>query len=158
MRGLRTLTAQSPAIVISIIALVFPLGGGAGYAAAGSRIGQHRARRPSCGATTFSWHDLHLINGWKPAPGILDSGRPAYALRGGIVYLRGAIYQPVPGSGKFAFLPPGNRPAHNLLTIIYTSAGAAGTLVIATTGVMLAVGGNAAVFSSLAPVSFPRTS
>lgn len=158
MRRLRTLTAQSPAIVISIIALVFSLGGGAGYAAAGSRTGQHRASTAQPRATAFTWHNLHLINGWKPAPDVVDSGRPAYALRGGIVYLRGAIYQPVPGSGKFAFLPPGTRPAHNLLTIIYTSPGAAGTLVIATTGVMLAVGGNAAVFSSLAAVSFPRTS
>jgi hypothetical protein len=170
MRRLRAFTAHSPTIVISIIAVVFSLGGGAYPAttlsgrqiatalAAGSQIAGHRTSTAPLPATSFSWHRLTLINGWKPVPGGLSFGHPSYAISGGVVYLRGALHQPVPGNPQFAILPSGARPAHLLDIIILTAFASSGALVIDPNGRMEAAGANATTFTSLAAVSFPRSS
>ncbi len=156
MRRLRSSTAQSPAIVISIIALVFSLGSGT-YAATtlnGRQIGP--ANPAATSATQLRWHRLHLMNGWMPPPSILNEGHPAYAVSGGIVYLRGVMSSGT--SPLFAHLPPGARPKHNLATLVDTFNGVPGALIIDANGEMDVFGGNATTFASLAAVSFPRTS
>src|SRR5215467_5678605 len=73
MRPFRALASQSPAIVISIAAMILSLGGGA-YAA--TALTGRQAEPAS--ANTFTFHNLTLINGWK-AYG-LGAGRPGYAV------------------------------------------------------------------------------
>jgi hypothetical protein len=82
MKRFRALARQSPAIVISLIALTFSLGSGAGYAA--SVAAHHPA------ATKITWHGLGLRNGWKAAAKGFGTGKPAYTVSNGVVYLTGA--------------------------------------------------------------------
>ena len=70
LRGVRGLLANSPAIAISTLALVFALGGGAGYAAS-----------TVTGAAKPVFHQLKLERGW--------SGHIEYTVVNGIVYLSG---------------------------------------------------------------------
>src|SRR5712692_3830750 len=126
MPRLRSFAGQSPAIIISVIALIFSLGGGAGYAATmlngrqnaprsiqGSRLLNHGTGPARLRAASLTWHLLTLVNGWKPVARSLHFGRPAYAVSGGIVYLRGAM-KSGPSLPVFAHLPRGARPADNL--------------------------------------------
>ena len=172
MRRLRSFAGQFPAIIISVVALIFSVGSGAGYAAAvlnarqiaprggqGSRLVKSSVGPAQARAASLIWHRLALLNGWKPEPRSLNFGQPAYAVSGGIVYLRGAMHQPVPGSPVFAHLPLGARPADNLWIIIYTNAAsAAGGLYIGADGKMQVTTFSGTSFVSLASVSFPRTS
>jgi len=81
-------------------------------------------RRPAAPAapTRFVWHPLHLMHGWKAfSAGVY--GTPSYAVRDGVLYLRGILRapRPIPGSPElvFARLPVGARPAHDVWTIYY---------------------------------------
>ena len=168
MRGLRALRAQSPAIVISLLALVFSLGGGA-YAATAlsgrpvesgsllaSRDLAHGAGHAQPQARV-SFHALRLLNGWK-ASGL--TGSPRYAVRGGIVYLAGGVFQPVAGIDTFARLPRGARPAHNLFFTVSVDEGqdTIGTLFISPAGKMVVYSFNASdarAVSAFSGVSFP---
>jgi hypothetical protein len=139
--------------VISVLAFVFSLGTGAGYAA--SPLTGHDA--PAAGVT---FHNLPLINGWK---GVGES--PRYAVSAGVVYLSGGMHQTIAhGPLIFAVLPAGARPAHTISIGLYTSngaqpsTGAEGVLVIGTNGDMSAFQGFAPTLSSLAGLSFPRSS
>ena len=167
MRRLRSSTAQSPAIVISIAALVFSLGSGTyaataltgrqnGPASPSGWVARHDASPAAVPATQLRWHRLHLMNGWMPPPSILNEGHPAYAVSGGVVDLRGVMSSGT--SQLFAHLPPGARPKHNLAILIDTFNGVSGALIIDADGEMDVFGGNATTFASLAAVSFPRTS
>jgi hypothetical protein len=107
MKSMRSFARQSPAIVISIMALTFSLGTGAGYAASRTTA-----------STTLAWHRLTLINGWKSAAHYYASdgqnwGYPAYAISNGVVYLSGSIVKST-DTNDFAVLPKGARPAVSL--------------------------------------------
>jgi hypothetical protein len=174
MSRLRSITTQSPAIVISVMALVFSLGTGAGYAATlikGSQIAPHsipanRLVNHSVGAaqlqaTKITFHKLKLVNGWVSSQSTYSTGNPSYGIRDGVVYLSGSAHQTSGTIAVFGILPKGYRPAHDLYLTVYTLNGTAGTLVIQATGKMTAVstpGTNATGFTSLAAVSFPVNS
>src|SRR5260370_42447214 len=68
-----------------------------------SLAGTHRVQasqgpRQGTGArpavTTFTWHKLTLLNGWKSSPSPHHSGDPSYAVSAGVVYLSGALDLP----------------------------------------------------------------
>jgi len=162
MRGLRSFITQSPAIGISIAALTLSLGGGA-YAAtaiAGSQGRAHAASSRTLTASSINFHRLTLINGWKGGgtSGTGSNGPPGYAISGGVVYLRGALHGG--GSAQFAVLPRAARPAHDLWIPVVNANQGDGAIFIRRNGVMslLNPNANAAVFSSLAGVSYPRNS
>jgi hypothetical protein len=171
MRGVRTMARQSPAIVISLMALVFSLGGGAYAATAGngghtggtalaSRL-EARALAPGRpAAATFRFQNLTLQNGWHT----FLADPPADSVVGGVVYLKGMLSQPTAGSGQFARLPVRARPAHTLFIPVSVDLGGGGT--VGTLEIFR--GGQIAVFStnpadakgatSLDGVSFPVNS
>jgi len=161
MSRIRTLSAQSPAIVISTLALIFSLGGGA-YAAtaltARAATGTHAAR-----PARLTFHRLSLINGWKAAPKAYDVGTPSYTVSNGIVYLSGGVFQPIQGKAEFAVLPSGARPATNLFITVSIEEGVSnvGTLFISPKGAMevyatpTGEGTPASDLTALGGVSFP---
>jgi hypothetical protein len=163
MRGFRSLISQSPAIVISVLALALSAGGGA-YAS--SHLAA--ASTPAAGqtvATGVSWSSLSLINGWVSENGAYQSGNPKVAQQSGIVYLSGSLAQPGGGSSEFAVLPTADRPTHNMWITVYTNGDTSGTLFIATSGAMEAFSATgcgslntAQCFTSLATVSYPVNS
>ena len=174
MRGVRTMARQSPAIVISLMALVFSLGGGAyaatavngGHAGGTALASQLVARTPRTiasgrpAAATFRWQNLGLQNGWHT----FLADPPADSVVGGVVYLKGMLSQPTAGSGQFARLPIGARPAHTLFIPVSVDLGGGGS--VGTLEIFR--GGQIAVFStspadakaatSLDGVSFPVNS
>jgi hypothetical protein len=118
MKRIKALASQSPAIVISVIALTFSLGGGAGYAAS-TATGQ--------AATKITWHRLSLRGTWKPAAAGFHVGRPAYTVSNGVVYLTGVAAranQALPLPAVIGVLPRGARPSHNLWFTAYNYAAA----------------------------------
>ena len=179
MSRLRLIAGQSPAIVISIVALACALGGSA-YATAQLHGGQiatataltassriaHHSVGPADEAPDFDWHNLTLVNGWIPLPPHAHVGRPAFAIVDGIVYFRGAMRQPSPGNPFFAVLPSHFRLAHILRIAISVAPdpgqGIGGTLRVTQLGnlgwQLEAIGPQAPFFASLAGVSFPLTS
>src|ERR1700722_14598338 len=98
----RALASQSPAIVISVIALTFSLGGGAGYAA--SVASSHPAIK-------ITWHKLSLKNGWHSGAGAFaGTGTPAYTVSNGVVYLTGvADHSNTASTAPLGLLPKGAR-------------------------------------------------
>jgi hypothetical protein len=127
---------------------------GAASAAAGSTAAVQPATTP------VQWHKLTLINHWQADPKFYHTGNAAWAVRHGVVYLRGVIDQSQPGansSDEFAVLPLAARPARKLKLIAGTEAAYA-DLTIYPSGAMF-VGGSAALaaksFTSLDGISFP---
>jgi len=106
--------------------------------------------------TTLTWHTLRLTNGWHTLPAGSNFGSPAWAVSGGIVYLRGAIQG---GAGSdLATLPSGARPRHNLWICYVTSGPTTSGMLVRRDGLISLFGpGDAQTFSSLAGVSFPRS-
>jgi hypothetical protein len=149
MSRLRTLTAQSPAIAISIVALVFALGSGAGYAA--STVATAPAR--------ITMHGIALKNGWVSAQSTYNTGNPSYTVQNGIVYLTGSVFQPTPGSDYVGLLPKSARPKHNLYLSVYTVDATEGTLLIEPSGKIFAYGASSDTdsedYTSLAGISYP---
>src|SRR5215470_19041624 len=179
MRRIRSIAAQSPAIVISMLAVVLTLGGGA----LASTHHNHLVAGPSQGpvhtlkvagshavahsGAKVSWHGLVLQNGWISANGLFASGNPRVALQNGIVYLSGSLLQSTGTSQVFAFLPSTYRPSHNMWITVYTYGGTSGTLYIGKDGSMQAFSeakcgsgpaSAAQCFTSLATVSYPINS
>lgn len=173
MGRIRSLVSQSPAIVISLLAVALSFGGGA-YA---STHHGHASNLPpvpvsnspvasrATAATGVTWTSLSLINGWASENGAFGTGNPKVALQGGIVYLSGSLAQATPGNATFAILPSSFRPTHNLYITVYTNGSTTGTLFISSGGVMEAFsnttcgsGDTAQCFTSLATVSFPINS
>jgi hypothetical protein len=153
MKRFRILAHQSPAIIISLIALTFSLGSGAGYAASVA------AQRPS--AAKIEWHYLSLKKPWAPMPKAWDTGRPAYAVSNNVVYLTGAANrtnQSLPIPAIIGLLPRGARPAHILWFESYNyAAGGESSIEVEPNGdvVVWGTGGDENYFTSLAGVSFP---
>jgi hypothetical protein len=155
--GWRSLAAQTPALVISVLALAFSLGGAA-YAST-----QLDGNGTTSNSVTFQ--PLTLINGWTSANGTYDTGDPSVGILKGVVYLSGSLVQSTPGGVEFAKLPSAYRPAHNLYITVYTDSDTSGTLYIGTNGDMQAYssgacgsGSTAECYTSLASVSFPENS
>jgi hypothetical protein len=163
MRRIRSLISQSPAIVISMLALALSAGGGA-YASTHLSA----ASTPAAGqavATGVSWTSLPLINGWVSENGTYQSGNPKVAQQNGIVYLSGSLAQPSGTSPVFATLPSADRPTHNMWITVYTNGDTQGSLYIGHDGTMEAFSATscgsestAQCFTSLATVSFPINS
>jgi hypothetical protein len=161
MGRFRSLVAQSPAIVISILAVALSFGGGA-YASTHASAGNPATNGNAVAAAGVSWTSLSLINGWASENGAFGTGNPKVAEQNGIVYLSGSLAQSTPGNSEFAILPSSFRPTHNLYITVYTDGDTTGTLYITSSGVMEAYsapscgsGDTAQCFTSLATVSFP---
>ena len=173
MGRIRSLFAQSPAIVISLLAVTLSLGGGA-YA---STHHGHTSNLPPVPAGNspvaanavasggVTWTSLTLINGWASENGAYGTGNPKVSEQNGIVYLSGSLAQSTPSSAEFAILPSSFRPAHNMYITVYTNGDTTGTLYISHGGVMEAYSGTSCgsgdtsqCFTSLATVSFPINS
>jgi hypothetical protein len=152
MNRFRALVSQSPAIIISLIALTFSLGGGVGYAATA-------AQGPA--AVKITWHALALRNKWTPAPKGFAVGRPAFTVSNGIVYLTGVAdraNQSLPIPSVIGVLPVGARPAHNLWFPAFNeSASGQSAIEVARNGAVevLGNGGDENFFTSLAGIEFP---
>src|SRR5262245_18420941 len=177
MRRIRSIAAHTPAIVISMLAVVLGLGGGA-YASthhlvAGPSQGPiHTLQAPHTqGAVRntvtagVTWNPLVLQNAWVSSNASFTSGNPKVALQGNVVYLSGSLHQTTPGSAVFAFLPSTYRPTHNMYITVYTNGSTTGTLYIGHDGTMEAFsstscgsGNTAQCFTSLATVSYPINS
>jgi hypothetical protein len=176
MRRIRSLATQTPAIVISLLAIAFSLGGSA-YASTHLGAGHSHPSQPGAAqsaaaapgavthAASVSWHTLGLLNGWTSSNGSFNSGNPKVSLASGIVYLSGSLHQPTPGSAEFAVLPRADRPTHNMWITVYTNGDTSGTLFIGASGEMEAFsatscgsGDTAQCFTSLATVSYPVNS
>jgi hypothetical protein len=173
MGRLRSLITQSPAIVISILAVAVSLGGGA-YASThhGSasnyppvRVSTAPAASHSVATAGVTWTSLSLTNGWASENGTFSTGNPKVAAQSGIVYLSGSLGQSTPASSVFAILPSSFRPAHNMYISVYTNGDTTGTLYIGHDGTMEAYSGTpcgsgntAQCFTSLATISFPVNS
>jgi hypothetical protein len=158
MNRVRSFATQTPALVISTLALVLSLGGGA-YAAS-SAASQHAAA-----SSLVTWHNISLHNGWKSSNSTYGTGDPRVSLQNGIVYLSGSLHQSTPGSETFAVLSKQYRPAHNLYITVYTNGDTTGSLYIGHNGTMDAYsatscgsGDTAQCYTSLATVSYPVNS
>jgi hypothetical protein len=107
----------------------------------------------------LTWHSLTLANGWKSASTAkLNTGKPAWAIRDGVVYLRGAVTDTVTGTSLFGQLPVAARPSRDLCIGVYTASDSTGDLFIGSDGSLEAYNGEATTFTSLATVSFPVAS
>jgi hypothetical protein len=153
MRTIRSFVAQSPAIAISLAALVFSLGGGAGYAATVATQSEK-----------ITFHRLHLIHQWHPNA-MTRAGQtsglgfaPAVGISNeGIVYLSGSLSRSTPDTGAngvFAILPKGMRPAVQQDVTVTTVGGTTAVMQITPDGQLFVFGPNAPEFTSLDGVSF----
>jgi hypothetical protein len=110
--------------------------------------------------TGVPWHTLTLLNHWHSEQKFLNTGDPAWAVRDGVVYLRGVMAQsPASGtaSGTFAVLPKAARPARKLYLSVDAD-GVYGDLIIFPGGVMNVSSPaplEAKSFTSLDGISFP---
>jgi hypothetical protein len=132
----------------------------AGPGAASAATGRAASARPATAGVL--WHKLTLLNHWRSEQKFLASGDPAWAIRGGVVYLRGGMTQFPRGfteSDEFAVLPKAARPARKLYLTVQAD-DIYGDLVIYPSGVM-DVSSSAALdaksFTSLDGVSFPAS-
>ena len=112
---------------------------------------------PTAAGTT--WHKISLINGWKSAANTgANTGDPAYAVKNGVVYLSGSVWQPSGSNTTFAVLPRAARPGVKMYLTDFMAADNRGALLIASTGAMLASStppSQAQGFTSLAAISYP---
>ena len=156
MTSLASLSLRHARLVLPAAALLAVIGGTAA-AAAPVHAGPPQARAHGAPAlNAFTWHPLALANGWKSASTTsLRTGTPAWGVKNGVVYLRGAVKQPTAGGATFATLPASARPAHNLYIQVYTQSDTPGILYIGSNGEMEAYSGNAVTFTSLSAVSYP---
>lgn len=143
MRNIRALVAQSPAIAISLAALFFAVGGGAGYAA--TTIANDTTR--------ITMHALPLGKHW--------TGALKYGVNDGVVYLDGSAGKSTSTFSCLTTLPKGARPTSAQLDIPVTfGSEGAGTIQVLSTGQVCAFPpqGGDTTFVSLAGVSFPTSS
>jgi hypothetical protein len=152
MSRFRTIMSQSPAIIISVIALAFSLGSGAGYAASVVAKGS---------APKISWHALPLRNSWQAAGSAFHTGNPAYTVSNSIVYLTGVAdraNQSSPIPSVIGVLPRSARPKHSLWFTAYNYAGGGESSIEVLPNGDVEVGGNGGdenFFTSLAGIEFP---
>jgi hypothetical protein len=127
---------------------------------AASAVTQQGASQGSGG---FTWHPLHLLNGWTALSARIY-GTPSYAVNNGVLYLSGILQAPHPTIGpEFAVLPASARPRHFMWVIYYNFGGGGTNLVgnmeIEPGGGMFAYSnGGTALNPSLQAISFPLSS
>ena len=176
MRRFRSLATRIPVLIISMLAVALSIGGGA-YASAQAAGGgpgavprglpaltpaHHPAGSQAAASTGITFHGLSLVNGWESENANDGTGNPRVGVLNGVVYLKGSVGQPTPGSSLFAQLPSADRPADTLLINVWTNFGTPGTLEILADGRMF-VSSNAACgtrttaqcLTSLATISYP---
>jgi hypothetical protein len=110
MRSLRSALQQSPAVVVSVAALMFAAGTGVSFAAS-SAPSAAAAKAEHAAVTKLNWHRLPLSKGWQ---GVYNGAYRGfrYAVSNGVVYLSGYAISPRHFSGGWmATLPRGARPA-----------------------------------------------
>jgi hypothetical protein len=152
MSRFRTMMSQSPAIVISVIALTFSLGGGAGFAASVA------AKAPA--APKITWHKLPLRKGWQAAPKGFGAGTPAFTVSNSIVYLTGAADRTNQSTplGELGLLPKSARPKHVLSFAAFNyAANGESSIEVFPNGQVWVIGngGDENYFTSLAGIEFP---
>lgn len=155
------LLPRSARLILPAAALMTAMGGTAAVASpvqAGFATG--RAQSDPATSATFTWHPLKLLHGWKSASTRRQvTGTPAWALRDGVVYLRGAIKQPKAGGNPaFASLPKDARPASVMYIQVFSRSDVPGILNVDSNGVLEAYDGNTHAFTSLSGVSYPSAS
>jgi hypothetical protein len=141
--------------IAAIAAAAMLLAGGGATALASQKATAATPRTTA--ATGFTWHPLHLIDGataWSPT----SYGTPAYAVRDGVLYLKGIVREP--GSiGAFTQLPVGARPSHYLwMNCFNLSRNVACSLEIGPDGFIAAHTSTGTPRASLAGISFPLSS
>ena len=139
LRRPRGLLANSPAIAISVLALVFALGSGAGYAASTAYV-----------PTRPVFHQLKLGLGW--------TGSLKYTVINGVVYLSGYAYGSQRKTPIMTTLPPAARPRSSQQDIPISFGGEGdGTIQLLNTGQIepFPPPGGDQSFVSLSGVSFP---
>jgi len=147
-------------LALPVAAALTALGGGLATAAPSGHgpaaVRATAAVRPGS-AQHLSWHALALDSGWKSvSTASLKTGRPGWALRDGVIYLRGAVKQTNPSAGDaFATLPAAARPPHDIYRIAYSSQETPAEVYVGHSGKMAALGGNSTAFTSLAAISYP---
>lgn len=122
----------------------------------------HPAGSQAATSTGVTFHGLSLVNGWQSENTNQGTGNPRVALQNGIVYLKGSVSQPTPGSSLVSQLPSAYRPVDTMLIPVWTSSGNLGTLEITSDGRMFLFsnascgsGNTAQCFTSLAAISWP---
>jgi hypothetical protein len=159
MRRLRSMLGQSPAIIISLIALTFSLGSGAGYAA--SVVTKPAVTDPATSApakpaaTKITWHALALVNGWHAAGKAPVAGPPSYTVSNGVVYLTGVADRAKPSTSALAVLPKAARPVHDLWFSAFNLSEQGGYVEVESNGDVFVEGDEENAFASLAGVEFP---
>ena len=145
-RFFRDIAVPASAIMVPLMALVALVGGGTAAAAAATSTG-------------VSWHRLSLINGWRSSAAA-GTGNPRWAVKGGVVYLSGSLYQQTGTKQDAARLPRAARPSRTLFITVYTNGSTTGDLEIFPDGIIAVhgVAGNARAYTSLASVSYPASS
>ena len=145
MRSIRSVISQSPAIAISLAALIFAVGGGVGYAS---------TTAPS-DTTKVTMHPLPLGKHWQ--------GTLRYGVSNGVVYLDGTASKSTGPYSCMTTLPKAARPTSSQLDITVNLGGdGVGTIQVLSTGEVCPFlpppGGAEFGFVSLAGISFPTTS
>lgn len=154
--------------VIAVAGIAAAGGGGVALASSGTPAAVTRAAADARPGTAppaqFTWHPLHLLNGWKAASAQYY-GVPAYAIEDGVLYLSGILQAPQPTfAPEFAVLPAAARPRHFLWLIYYNFGGSGDSLIgnmeIDPGGDMFAYGnGSGPILDpSLQAISFPLSS
>ena len=177
MRRFRSLATRIPVLIISMLAVALSIGGGA-YASAQAAGGgpganiprnlpalthvHHPAGSQAATLAGITFHGLSLANGWQSENTNVGTGNPRVGLLNGVVYLKGSLAQPTPGSSLFAQLPSAYRPVDTLLIPVWTAGGNFGTLDILSDGRMFlssnapcGSGNTAQCLTSLATISYP---
>jgi hypothetical protein len=154
---------RSARLILPAAALLAAMGGTAAIAtpaqAGISAVHVRSAPASPAASAKLTWHPFKLLNGWKSATAKdLFTGTPAWALRNGVVYLRGAIRQPTDDGKTFASLPKQARPASNLYNQVISKADVPAVLYIGADGTMEAYNGNSDAFMSISAVSYPTAS
>lgn len=144
MWSARSVISQSPAIAISLAALIFAVGGGVGYASTAIPTG----------TTRITMHALPLGKHWK--------GTLRYGIGNGVVYLDGTASKSAGPYSCMTTLPKAARPFSTQLDITVNLGDAIGTIQVLNTGEVCPFlpppGGAEFGFVSLAGISFPTTS
>jgi hypothetical protein len=106
----------------------------------------------------LTWHSLKLTSGWHSTQSVYQTGNPAYAVVGPIVYLNGGMQQ-APGGALFAFLPKAIAPPHTLDRQVDTYGGTTGSVSLSNIGIASSTPATyAQEFTSLAGIAYPRNS
>ena len=105
------------------------------------------------------WHNFTLESGWKPYTSFADTA-PAYAVINGVVYLNGAMHQPLTGGNVWANIPAGAQTADVADIEVLTTGGSAGAVKLTPRrGIASSTPGiNAQTMTSLAGIAYPPSS